>query len=126
MHSIVARTFGGLSAPYYFRHLVFGVALTLLLLAMALRGPNLVPLGMLFVLAVNTLLYPYSRFVYEGVVGFIVGDNVFTVPALIALFIKLMTMALCFAGAIFIAPIGLLYLYIRHSRAGRAESPRDA
>jgi len=68
-------------------------------------------------LAVNSLLYPYARFVYEGIVGFIMGDNVFVVNAFLMLFTKLITMSICWCMAIFIAPIGLLYLFIRHSRA---------
>ncbi|WP_256857306.1 hypothetical protein [Xanthomonas axonopodis] len=67
-------------------------------------------------LAVNTLLYPYSRFVYESIVGYIMGGNVFFVNAILMLFVKLMTMAICWSFAIFIAPIGLLYLYVHHSQ----------
>jgi hypothetical protein len=68
---------------------------------------------MIALLVVNTLLYPYSRFVYEGVMGFIVGQNVFWMNVL---FMKLVTMALCWSCAIFIALIGLAYLYYHHSK----------
>jgi hypothetical protein len=36
------------------------------------------------------------------------------------LFVKVITMALCWCFAIFIAPIGLGYLYYHHSKAERA------
>lgn len=47
--------------------------------------------GLLIMLAINTLLYPYARFVYENVVDFITGNNVFFVNAVLMMSIKLMT-----------------------------------
>jgi len=51
--------------------------------------------------------------------SFIMGRNVFFVNAILMLFVKLMTMLLCWALAIFIAPVGLAYLYYHHSKAER-------
>lgn len=59
----------------------------------------------------NTLLYPYSRFVYEKILGFIIGDNVFYGNAIIVLLFKLFTMWLCWFFAFVVAPAGLIYLY---------------
>ncbi|SAK42522.1 membrane protein [Caballeronia glebae] len=59
----------------------------------------------------NTLLYPYARFVYEGVVRYIVGDNIFVFPVLLVLPVKVLMMILCWVFAIFISPVGLIYLY---------------
>jgi hypothetical protein len=74
---------------------------------------------MLLMLVLNTLLYPYSRFVYESVMDFIIGRNVFFVNAILMLAVKLMTMLLCWSLAIFVAPIGLAYLYYHHSKVVR-------
>ena len=119
MHPILAKTFGGLSARYYFRNFFFGMLFPLLILGILNAGSR--PLGgpvlILVMFSINTLLYPYSRFVYERVIGFIIGDNVFIVSGFYMLFVKFMTMALCWSAAIFVAPIGLLYLYFHHSRA---------
>lgn len=68
---------------------------------------------------INTLLYPYSRFVYESIVNFIMGDNIFFFQGklfLIYWFIKIWIMLLCWVCSIIIAPIGLIYLYFYHSR----------
>lgn len=65
---------------------------------------------------VSTLLYPYSRFVYEKIVGFVMGDNIFFSSALIIMGVKLFTMLLCWIFAVFIAPVGLLYLYFHHTK----------
>lgn len=112
------KTLGGLSRAYYIRQFLFGLIFpALFLFAMNQdTNPHPVAFGTYALLAVNTLLYPYSRFVYESVIDYILGRNVFFVNALLMLFVKLMTMILCWSFAIFIAPIGLLYLYFHHSR----------
>lgn len=56
--------------------------------------------------------YPYARFVYEGITDYILGTNVFYVDAWLLLAWKLLTMFLRWAFAIFIAPVGLAYLYV--------------
>lgn len=118
MHPVIAKTFGGLSAQYYVRQFLFGLIFPVLLLFMLshLTTSNPVPFIAYALFAVNTLLYPYSRFVYESIVSYIMGGNVFFVNAILMLVVKLMTMAICWAAAILIAPIGLLYLYVHHSR----------
>lgn len=118
MHSVIAKTFGGLSRQYYIRQFLFGLIFPALMVFALGRDGNPHPLsfGSYIFFAVCTLLYPYSRFVYESVVGYILGQNVFYVNAFFMLFVKAMTMALCWAMAILIAPVGLLYLYFHHSR----------
>lgn len=119
MHPVIAKTFGGLSKPYYFRQFFFGLLFVAFTMFMASRSPHGVPFSMALLMAVNALLYPYSRFVYESVIGFIVGNNVFLVNAFFMMFVKLFTMLACFMFAIFIAPIGLAYLYYHHSKGER-------
>jgi len=116
MHPIIEKTLGGLSKAYYFRHFFFGLILAALFIAMAMQIPSGIPLGLAVFFAVNALLYPYSRFVYESIVNFIVGNNLFILPAVMMLVAKLITMMLCFMFAIFIAPIGLAYLYCHHTK----------
>jgi hypothetical protein len=41
------------------------------------------------------------------------------VNALLMMFVKLTTMALCWGYAIFIAPVGLAFLYYCHNKNGR-------
>ena len=119
MHPVLAKTFGGLPPQYYFRQLLFGVAFATFFFFMPKHGLQSSQIGMAIFVVISTFLYPYSRFVYESIVNFIVGENVFFVNAFVMLFVKLLTMALCFSFAIFIAPVGLAYLYYRNSKAGR-------
>ncbi|MGS7253107.1 hypothetical protein HG549_10160 [Pseudomonas sp. SK] len=119
MRRIIAMTFGGLTPSYYIRQLFFGALFAALILGFAANSPTGLTgkPGLLLMAVVSTLLYPYSRFVYESVVGFIMGNNVFFVNALFMLSVKVFTMALCWSMAIFIAPVGLAYLYWHHSRS---------
>lgn len=116
MHPVIEKTFGGLSAAYYLRQFFFAVALAALLFYMLTQGSLVVPVGIFVWLAISVFLYPYSRYVYETVIGFIIGDNVFWVKTTVALTAKLITMLMCFMFAVFIAPVGLAFLYFYHSR----------
>jgi hypothetical protein len=116
LHPIIQKTFGGLTKQYYFRQLFFGAIFSAIIIFMTSRG-NLPPMYGVWAFAiVCTLLYPYSRYVYESVVGFIMGENVFFTSAIFMMLIKYLTMSLCWVFAIFIAPIGLAYLYFHHTK----------
>lgn len=116
MHPLFARTFGGLSPAYYFRQFMFGLIFPALYVLASIKINMPTPIGLTISMIVNSLLYPYSRFVWESVIEFIVGNNIFIVKALPALLFKVLTMAVCFLLAIFIAPIGLIWLYFHHSK----------
>ncbi|MFZ3118562.1 MAG: hypothetical protein WA159_09600 [Variovorax sp.] len=124
MHPVITKTFGGLSRAYYIRQLLFGALFPAFIIAMVTSRPGSMPLGigMVAYLVVSTLLYPYARFVYESVVGYVMGGNVFFVNAFFMLLVKGFTMMLCWCFAIFIAPIGLLWLYVHHSKIERDAS----
>lgn len=111
MPPILARTLGALALPYYLRHFAFGLLFPLFAYVMAGLSPQPMHYGMVLMFALNTVLYPYSRFVYEGVMAFILGDNLIVAGLVAMLLVKLLTMTLCWLFAIFVAPVGLLYLY---------------
>ncbi|MCT8164081.1 MULTISPECIES: hypothetical protein [Pseudomonas] len=116
MNKMIAMAFGGLNRLYYMRHLVFGIILGLVYAAGKWRTDSL-DLVEFLVAIISTLLYPYSRFVYESVVGFFLGRNVLVTSGLIMMLLKVWIMIACWFLAIFIAPVGLAYLYWHHSRA---------
>jgi F0F1-type ATP synthase assembly protein I len=119
MHPVITKTFGGLSGSYYFRQFIFGLVFPLFIYNLTSRGGQPLHLPMVLMMVVSALLYPYSRFVYESVVGFIVGENVFFVNAILLLAVKAASMLFCWMGAILIAPLGLAYLYYHHSKPQR-------
>lgn len=118
MRPIIQKTFGGLTPQYYFRQVIFGSLFPIFLVWASSQSPNSheIQMGLLTFFIINTVLYPYSRFFYESIIDFIMGKNVFFVNALMLLITKFITMSLCWIGAIFIAPIGLAYLFFKHSR----------
>lgn len=117
MHPVLQKTFGGLSLQYFIRQFLFGLIWPAMAIFLQSHAQTPWHANLVFGLVVNTLLYPYSRFLYESVVCYIVGNNIFLVPVLLSLSVKFLTMALCWCCAIFMAPIGLIYLYLYHSRA---------
>ena len=116
MHPIIHRTLGGLSPQYYFRQFFFGLLIATFIFYMTLQGGRPMPIGIVLFTVASTILYPYSRFVYESIIGFVMGENVFYVNAIFMFVTKLLTMAMCWALAIFVAPIGFAYLYYHHSK----------
>lgn len=121
MPRVLKKTFGGLSGQYLFRQyffslLLFGVGMSFVYLSSQASGLPM-NLAALPFFIINLLLYPYSRFVYERVAGFIMGNNTIYGDATRMLWYKFITMMLCWLLSIFIAPLGLIYLYIHNSRA---------
>ncbi|WP_343675915.1 hypothetical protein [Paraburkholderia heleia] len=122
MHPVLAKSFGGLPPGYYVRQFLFGLCFPVILFITSTHGKALLslPVHLQVILTINAFLYPYSRFVYESVVGYIVGDNAFAFPVILFGAAKLFTMLLCWAFAIFTAPVGLIWLYVR---SGRQSAP---
>lgn len=118
MNTIISKTLGGLDNKYYFRQFVFGLIFPVLFYFMfsQTKVETGFPITLVIFAVISTLLYPYSRFVYERIMGFIFGENVFFVNAILMLITKFITMYLCWAFAVIIAPIGLCYLYFYHSK----------
>lgn len=119
MVSFINKTFGGLSAKYYWRQFFFGVIVSVInLMIMQGKVSTHVMQTVYFYIyiAINILLYPYSRFVYESIVGFILGRNIFYMNSIVFLIAKCITIYICWALSIVIAPLGIIYLYIYHSR----------
>ncbi|RUR15306.1 hypothetical protein ELY21_14765 [Legionella sp. km535] len=115
MRNFWLKTFAGIPLENYFRHLAFGLIFPVIFFLIMLKGHSF-PINAIFYCIINTILYPYSRFIYESFVNFILGNNMFIVNALLLLLIKTFTITLCWAGAIFIAPIGLIYLYYLNTK----------
>ncbi|WP_039151381.1 hypothetical protein [Gallibacterium anatis] len=128
--SFISKTFGGLNKSYYFRHFFFGLIIFILLEAMFIKvgggaKKNILDGGFWAISGICLLflfLYPYSRFIYESIVEYIFGNNVFIVNGLILLVVKTITMLLCFMFSWAIAPIGLIYLYFYYSRQEKLDS----
>lgn len=116
MKDFFKQTFGGLSTAYLVRQFFFGVLIFAFHLFILTQGESGHKVSSIIFFTINTLLYPYSRFVYERVIGFVMGENIFFVNALLMLITKIITMIMCWILATLIAPIGLLYIYFYHKK----------
>lgn len=121
MKSIFLKTFGGLTASYLIRQYFFAILLGAFMLGFLSLGESeetrkIVNGPMIAFVVVNVILYPYARYVFDSIVSFVLGDNFFILPIPVMLMIKFFNIAMCFCFAIFMAPLGLLYLYFYHSK----------
>ena len=116
MKDFIKCTFGGLKMSYLFRQYIFGALIFAFLYYVATSNNRTLDIATIAFFTINTLLYPYARFVYENVVDFIVGDNVFFVSAIFMMITKCITMLICWWAAVFVAPLGLAYIYYQQVR----------
>lgn len=73
MKEFLRCTFGGLKTSYLIRQYIFGVLIAACYFNAATSNGQVLSLGTMAMFAINTLLYPYSRFVYESIVEFVLG-----------------------------------------------------
>lgn len=121
MKQIFRFTFGGLSREYYFRQLFFAALISAVYIAIGMNMTKFPP-SMAAFAVVNAVIYPYSRFVYECIADFILGNNIIVSQALMLMTWKIGTMLMCWACAVLIAPMGLIYLYFYHRKHAQEES----
>jgi hypothetical protein len=105
-----------LPTEYYLRQLFFSVLLSGSAYYIATFNEGPLNTGLMIYICITTLIYPYSRYLYESVISFIMGNNSFYIDISDYLFYKLLTMCLCWSLAIFIAPISLLFLFLNQVR----------
>lgn len=131
---LIVNLFCNIDPFYYFWNFIVGVAIScLIILAAGNSHPQIIITNI-----ICTLFYPYSRFVYKTIIDFTTDDEVVRgdkvvvtdkviivnkvivtdidselVNDIIGLFFKMIGIALCFYLSPFIAPIGLLMLYLQ-------------
>ncbi len=116
MKELFLRTFGGLSRSYLIRQYIFGTAIGVFFLMLYAKADGPANAFFPIYIVMNTILYPYSRYAYESVIGYLIGDNVFYCNAIIMLFVKFFTISLCFSFAMFVAPVGLAFIFFSQQR----------
>ncbi len=110
--------FKGLTTEYFFRQLFFGTLFGIFFIYTAFQGES-IKYDMIVMAVVSTILYPYSHFAYESIIEFILGDTIFIHNTLIFFIWKFITMVLCWSLAIFIAPVGLLFIYLYQKKQNK-------
>ena len=119
MREFLKCTFGGLDASYLIRQYFFSLLIGALFIFMVTNQGRTLNGGTIALFSVCIILYPYSRFVYESIIQFVLGNHVLYVNAILMMTFKAFTMFFCWFAAVLIAPFGLIYLYFRQSKSDR-------
>lgn len=126
--NVLRKTVGGLSREYYWRHFLIALAFIVLPILAALYiydmkelqfsyDPRMIFITVLVVLML--LIYPYSRFVYDSLAGFIMGDSVYLINPLLLFFWRFFVFIICMQFSFVLAPVGMIYLYFYHTKQER-------
>jgi hypothetical protein len=117
--SAIQDSIKSLSRQYYIRNFLFGLIFPSILYMgysngdLSAEAPPVFLAVLTTLSIISTILYPYSRFLYETFIAYFTGNNTFYGNAFVVLFCKFFTMALCWAFAIIIAPFSLIYLHLK-------------
>lgn len=122
MANIFKKTLGGLKFSYYIRNLFFAIVFGGFMMWAHFVNFNEGSYPFLGYLLICIILYPYSKFVYDEIVGFIMGDNVFMINIIFAFIIKSFVILTCLLFAPIVAPVGFIYLYFYHTKHKTFES----
>lgn len=115
--SFLRRIFGSFDKAYLVRAYVIGIAILALYAVILSRGADPIPSPIWFILIVNTILFPFSKLVWDEIMSLLLGRNIFFLPAIFLMFAKLLINVALWAGAIFVAPLGILWLWYRSGEA---------
>lgn len=114
----VRRIFGSVDRTYLVRAYVIGGAIFALHAAFLSNNSNGMAPGMWVYMALSTLLFPFSKLVWDELKTLLMGQNMVFMNALLLFFFKLIINVVLWAAAIIIAPLGILYLWARTRASG--------
>jgi hypothetical protein len=113
MKQAILNAFGGLDKPYLFKQYIIGVVVCITFGVIASKYGQGLGLYTLLTFAVNTVLYPYSRYLFESLIEMVFGNTRFDKSSGVLIAIKLLSIVFCWSAALFIAPLGLLFIHFR-------------
>jgi len=113
--NFVRRIVGGVQPSYLVRAYLIGIVFFALTAGLTFKAGtrNGIPLGFVAFAALNTLLFPFAKLVWDELRNLVFGNNVIFVNALLLFAFKWIVNGLLWALAIFVAPVGILYLWFR-------------
>jgi len=111
MYSILYKAFSGFSLGNYLKHFLLGTSFPILLYYVANATHTRIELDLYIFSIVNTLLYPYSRWLYLKAMHYLCPASFTPWQIIFSFFNKLTTIYVCWMFALVILPIGLVYGY---------------
>lgn len=104
---MIKKLLGTLDPSYLIRHYLFGI---LVFGFMIYSRQHHLDLREIIYLTASLVLYPFSMFVYDNIVAFLLGDNILIQAVIVKVIWVTIRTLFIFLFSIFIAPIGILYL----------------
>jgi hypothetical protein len=109
---LIFRALAHIGMPAYIRHFFFGLLFTAFPAHYVATYQGPVPFPVYLLIAANTFLYPVARYGYLSVVEYVVGGNVLIWETWVFLFLKLVTMFVCWLFALPLAPLVIVWLLV--------------
>ncbi|HHF2906887.1 TPA: hypothetical protein ACPJZ5_004752 [Vibrio diabolicus] len=116
MKKAILNAFSGLDKSYLTKQYIIGILVCVVYVFIVRKYGQGLGLYTLLSFAINTLLYPYSRYLFESLIKFLFGNTRFDKSSGVLMVLKLLSVVFCWSTALFIAPFGLLYIHFRGSR----------
>ncbi|SPU46612.1 hypothetical protein [Brevundimonas diminuta] len=119
--NFIKRIFGSVQPRYLIRAYVLSAAFMAFMTWMMLSLGGAKPLhdraATLAVFGVGALLFPFSKLVWDEIKRVMMGETVFFMNTIILMFLKVLVNFFLWGFSIFIAPLGILYLWFRSRNA---------
>ncbi len=119
--NFIKRIFGAVQPRYLIRAYVLSAAFMALMVWMMFSTGGAQPLhdraATLAVFGVGSLLFPFSKLVWDEIKRVMMDETVFFMNAIILMVLKLIVNLFLWGFSIFIAPVGILYLWFRSRSA---------
>ena len=112
------RIFGALQPTYLIRAYVISAVFMAMMVWLVLYPAKGEPLTIdriapLVIFGIGALLFPFSKLVWDEIKRVMMGGNVFFLPIIFLLPLKLLVNYMLWGFSIFIAPLGIAYLWLR-------------
>ncbi|MCA0964983.1 hypothetical protein, partial [Salipiger bermudensis] len=112
--NIVTRIFGSIDRRYLIRAYLIGLAFFAFFFLISRDTPSEdLPTGMVTIMAINTLLFPFAKLVWDQTRDFAMGNTVVFSPAWYLFVMKYLVNGFLWALALFVAPLGIGYLWFK-------------
>jgi len=117
--NFIRRIFSGVQPTYLIRSYLIGLIFFALIVGMALSAETKsgTPVGLLAFGTLSTLLFPFAKLVWDELRDLAFGNNVIFMNAIFLFMLKWFVNGFLWAFAIFVAPVGILYLWFRTRQA---------
>ncbi len=114
--SFFRTIFGYFNPRYLLRsYVISAIFFAMIILVMSNSNKDL-GTGFWLFMTLNALLFPFAKYLWDEGRSFLLGDNIFILPALFMLLVKYFINAILWSMAILLAPISILWIWTRTRR----------